>query len=248
MTREEALLYSLVHDGAPGDVDFYVRVTKGAGRVLELGCGWGRVASRLEVGEAVGLESDGGMRALGASRGFTAVDGDMRRFDLGRFDFVIVPFTGIYCLLSEDDLLACLRSVREALAPEGRLVFDAYAADRFHEESAPEDYPDDLLELVAEIEHGGEPLLVYERSTWDRDAQRVDAFYVYERERDGLVIAELEIGHRYVLSDTVRPLLERAGLRLVSMAGSFEGEPFDRETSGSLVVTACRDDAPAPGG
>lgn len=247
MTREEALLYSLVHDGAPGDVAFYVRVTKGAGRVLELGCGWGRVASRLEVGEAVGLESDPGMRALGASRGFTAVDGDMRRFDLGRFDFVIVPFTGICCLLSEDDVLACLRSAREALAPGGRLVFDAYAADRFHEESLPEDYPDDLMELVAEIEHGGEPLLVYERSTWDRDAQRVDAFYVYERERDGLVIAELEIGHRYVLSATIEPLLARAGLRLVSMAGSFDGEPFDRETSGSLVVTACRDDAPAPG-
>ena len=248
MTRDEALLYSLVHDGAPGDVAFYQRLAKGAGRVLELGCGWGRVASSLECAEAVGLEADPGMRELGASRGFVAVDGDMRRFDLGRFDLVIVPFTGIYCLLSEDDLLACLRSVREALAPDGRLVFDAYAADEFHRESAPEDYPDDILELVAEIEHEGEPLLVYERSTWNRDAQRVDAFYVYERERDGLVIAEIEIGHRYLLSETVAPLLTRAGLRLVSMAGSFDGEPFDGETSGSLVVTACRDDAPAPGG
>ncbi|MCB9596873.1 MAG: class I SAM-dependent methyltransferase [Sandaracinaceae bacterium] len=245
MTPEEAHLYALVHDGAPGDVEFYRTVTADAGRVLELGCGWGRVASQLACGEVVGLESDPGMRAVGASRGFTPVEGDMRSFDLGTFDFVIIPFTGIYCLLSEDDLLACLRSVRAALAPEGRLVFDAYAADRFHEDSLPEDYPDDLLELVAEIEHAGEPLLVYERSTWDKDAQRVDAHYVYEREHGGEVIAEIEIGHRYLLSETLEPLLARAGLSLLAMRGSFDGEPFDTETSGSLVVVACRDDAGA---
>lgn len=248
MTLEEALLYSLVHDGAPGDVAFYQRLAAGAGRVLELGCGWGRVASSLSAREVVGLESDPGMRALAEARGFVATPGDMRDFALGAFDLVIVPFTGIYCLLTEDDLLAAFRSIRSALAPGGRLVFDAYAADRFHEESLPEDYPDDVLELVAEIEHRGEPLLVYERSTWDRERQRVDAFYLYERERDGLVIAELAIGHRYVLSETIGPLLARAGLRLESIAGSFEGEPFDRATSGSMVVRACRDDEPALGG
>lgn len=247
MTPEEAALYALVHDGAPGDVEFYRRVTRGAGRVLELGAGWGRVASHLEAREVVGLEMDPGMRALAAARGFDAVEGDMRDLSLGRFDFIIVPFTGIYCLLTEDDLLACLRSVRESLTPTGQLVFDAYAADSFHDESAPEDYPDDLLELVAEIEHDGTPLLVYERSTWDPDTQRVDATYQYETE-DGTIVAEIEIGHRYLRSASLEGLLQRAGLRLLKLLGSFDGEPFDRSSSGSLIVFACRDDAPAVGG
>ncbi|MBX3272296.1 MAG: class I SAM-dependent methyltransferase [Sandaracinaceae bacterium] len=243
MTPDEARLYSLVHDGAPGDVAFYQRLARGAGRVLELGCGWGRVASQLDAREVIGLDADPGMLALAAAHGFTAVEGDMRSFELGVFDLVIVPFTGIYCLTTEDDLRACLASVRRALAPRGRLVFDAYAADRFHEESLPEDYPDDLFELVAEIEDEGEPLLVYEASTWDRPTRRVDARYAYERARDGARIAELVVGHRYLLTTELAPLLARAGLALETLAGSFEGEPFEPARSGSIVVTACRDDA-----
>ena len=238
MTPDEAALYAKVHDGAPGDVDFYRGQTEGAARVLELGSGWGRVASALECGEVVGLESDAGMRALGSQSGFEAIEGDMRDFSLGRFDRVIVPFTGIYCLLTEDDLLACLGCVARSLAPGGRLIFDAYAADAFHAEALPEDYPDDQREVVATIEHGGQELTVWERSTWDRERQRMDATYVYE-DPFGHRVATIEIGHRYLLRGQLEPLLERAGLSLVSIAGGFEGEPFEIGRSGSLVVTAC---------
>src|SRR5690606_20074009 len=110
------------------------------------------------------------------------------------------------------------------------------SADVFHAESLPDDYPDDTLELVAEIEHDGEPLRVFERSTWDRARQRVDATYVYRRP-DGTVRAEIEIGHRYVLRDQIAPALAQAGLSLLGLYGSFEGEPVDGE-SGSIIVLA----------
>ena len=247
MTPKEAKLYALVHDGAPGDVAFYRSRTRGAHRVLELGCGWGRVASQLECAEVVGLESDPGMRALGRVEGFEALAGDMREFELGRFEHVIIPFTGIYCLETEEDLLACLRSARRALAPGGTLIFDAYAADRFHAEARPEDYPDDQLEEVARFDHEGVALTVYERSRWDRESQRMDATYVYEGP-DGSRVAEIEIKHRYLTSVEIPELLSRAGLLLVHMAGSFEGEPFDTYESGSIIVTAaCGDQSDAPG-
>ncbi len=238
MTPDEAALYAKVHDGAPGDVDFYRAQTAGAARVLELGSGWGRVASALECGEVVGLESDAGMRALGARRGFESIAGDMRDFSLGLFDRVIIPFTGIYCLLSEEDLLACLGCIGRALAPGGRLIFDAYAADSFHAEALPEDYPDDRRDVVATIEHAGEELTVWEHSTWDRASQRMDATYVYD-DPYGHPVATIRIGHRYLLRDQLEPLFARAGLSLVSVAGSFDGAPFDIGRPGSLVVTAC---------
>lgn len=237
MTPAEAELYAQVHDGVPGDVAFYRAVTRDASRVLELGCGWGRVAAQLGCPEVIGLESDPGMRALAASRHpeLRVVEGDMRSFSLGQFDRVIVPFTGIYCLLTEADVAACLRCVRASLAPGGRLVFDAYAADGFHAEARPEDYPDDELEEVARIEEGGEPLIVYERSRWDRGSQRMDATYVYVT-ASGEPRAEVTIGHRYLLSEQLETLLADAGMKLVSLNGSFDGAPYDG--SGSLVVVA----------
>jgi SAM-dependent methyltransferase len=252
---DAARLYALVHDGTPGDVTFYRRMAEGARRVLELGCGWGRVALALaEAGhEVVGLERDAGMRAEAERRRAASppevrerlrfVSGDMADFDLGAtFDRVFVPFTGIYCLLSDEALAGCLAAVRAHLAPGGRFVFDAYDADAFHAEARPEDHPDDLLEPVAEIEHEGEALTVLERSTWDRDAQRMEATYVYRR-TDGTVRHEARIGHRYLLSPQVAPALEAAGLRLVAMHGDFEGTPHT-PGGGSLVVIARRADDP----
>lgn len=228
MTPTEAELYAHVHDGTPGDATFYRAATRGASRVLELGCGWGRIASQLAGPEVLGLESDPGMRALAARRNpaLRVVPGDMRSFALGTFDRVIVPFTGIYCLLTETDLASCLRCVRESLTPTGRFVFDAYAADAFHAEARPEDYPAGRVELVACIEQGAEPLDVFEYSRWDRDAQRMDATYVYVAE-NGETRAELTIGHRYLLRGQLEGLFADARLRLVSVDGSFDGAPYD---------------------
>jgi len=182
------------------------------------------------------------MIALANDRGFEPVDADMRDFSLGTFDRVIIPFTGIYCLLSEDDVLACLRCAREALAPGGRLIFDAYAADAFHASARPDDYPEDTLEEVTRFTHEGVDIICYERSTWERETHRMDATYLFLDPDEG-EIAAFTIGHRYLLSDEVAPLLERAGLRLISLSGSFDGEEFDPHASGSLVVEAACADA-----
>ncbi|HJL16428.1 MAG TPA: class I SAM-dependent methyltransferase [Sandaracinaceae bacterium LLY-WYZ-13_1] len=253
----DARLYALVHDGAPGDVAFYRRLVAGARpaarrRVLELGSGWGRVARALaEDGhDVVGLERDAGMLAEAerqradapapVRRRLRYVEADMAGFSLDQvFDRIVVPFTGIYCLPSDAALRRCLASVRAHLAPGGLFAFDAYDADPFHAEARPEDYPDDRLDPVAEVEHEGETLTVLERSTWDRDAQRLEATYVYRR-ADGSVLHEASIGHRYLLSAQVRPALEAAGLALASMHGDFDGTPY-APGAGSLVVTATRD-------
>jgi SAM-dependent methyltransferase len=56
--RRLARLYALVHRGNAGDVDFYVRACAGAARVLELGCGTGRVLRAVAevAGHVTGLD------------------------------------------------------------------------------------------------------------------------------------------------------------------------------------------------
>lgn len=248
-TRYDSALYDLVHTGTPGDVAFYVGLVHRGARVLELGCGSGRVLLAMaEAGAHVtGLELDRGMlegaraRLANADPAVRArvalVEGDMSRFELdATFDRVVVPFSGLYCLSTPARLASCVRAVRAHLAPGGLFAFDGYAADAFHDDSRPEDYPADLLEPVADVVHEGEPLSVLEKSTWDRRRQRVDATYVY-RARDGSVRHAMSIAHRYLRLREVAPLLDAAGLELVSVHGDFAGGRYDRER-GSLVVVA----------
>lgn len=249
MAPYDPVLYALVHQGNPGDLALYLEECAGAARILELGCGYGRLSLPLaEAGSEVwGIDLHEGLLALAESRR-SALDakaaarvhlshGDMRAIVLeGPFDFIIIPFSGLYCLESEGDVLRCLRSARALLAPDGILLFDGYAADGFHHECAPEDYPDDALDHVALIAKDGVSYEVYERSSWDRAQQRLVATYVHVPDGDGKPI-EHAIDQRYLLSDQVRKLLSEAGFRLEHMWGSFERAGFDPESE-TLVVRA----------
>jgi hypothetical protein len=92
--------------------------------MLELGSGGGNLASHLDVPELV--LSDLSPEMLRVSRrinpGREHVAGDMRALRLGRrFDAVLVH-DAIDYMLSEDDLLAALRTVAAHLAPDGAAV------------------------------------------------------------------------------------------------------------------------------
>ena len=117
-----------------GEIDFYRALAAEArskgGRVLELGCGTGRVAIRLarDGVELVGLDLSGAMLAVAREKSagignLRWVEGDMRAFELGEtFHLVIVPGHGFQNLLTAEDQQACLESVRRHLAPGGLLV------------------------------------------------------------------------------------------------------------------------------
>jgi len=248
MASYDPLLYALVHTGTPGDLGFYRRQCAGAERVLELGCGYGRLVAELAGAghEVVGLDRDVGLLELAESRldslraevadRITLTQGDMRAFALGEaFDRIVIPHSGLYCLLTEADVEACLRCVALHLAPGGRLVLDAYAADGFHEECLPEDYPEDQLDEVALIALDRVVYDVYERSVWDRDAQRMVATYVHVPDRGGRAI-EYAIEQRYLLRGQLETLLERVGLTPLSIHGDFEGGDYDAESDLIAVV------------
>jgi SAM-dependent methyltransferase len=253
-----AELYELVHRGTPGDLAFYRRACAGSERILELGCGYGRVLEALaDLGPSlIGLERDPELLALAEARcgqlpreqaaRIELVLGDMRSFDLsassdardGRpFDRILIPHSGIYCLLSEEECVDCLRCVAQHLKPGARLILDAYMADRFHQASEPGDYVDERLDPVVSVEHNGAAYDVFERSCWDRGGQRLDVTYEYLPKAGGEVL-QGGVPHRYLLSGQLGALLERAGLRLVSMAGDWNGGPVEPDGEFYVAVAA----------
>lgn len=264
-----AELYEKLHVGNPGDLAFYRAQCSGAASILELGCGYGRVLEAISGADrrVVGLDLNPDLLNLArkrvaplASHDINLVVGDMRSFSLGEnFERILIPYSAIYCLLSDDDVVACLRCVAEHLAPGGRVVIDAYSADGFHRESRDDEANDidgsdiaqhnnndeepDEAEMneeddgeVGTIVHGAREYRVTERSIWSRDEQLLDVVYVHEPLAGGHSIAT-QIHHRYLLSEQFGPLLAKAGLELTTIAGDYRGAKPD-DDSDLIVVTA----------
>jgi SAM-dependent methyltransferase len=256
-------LYAKLHRGNPGDLAFYRERCRGAGTILELGCGYGRVLEALcneDRALVVGLDMHRGLLDLARERlsntatgAAKLVRGDMRRFAFGRkFDRILIPYSAIYCLLSIAELRACLSNVVDHLNSDGLLVFDAYCADAFHrndpdksEEPDTDGVPSegseagdeaDEADEVARLDYQGTIYHVVERSDWSREKQRLDVVYLHEPRSGGASIAT-RLEHRYLLSDQIEPLLEAAGLRLVSLAGDYAGSRISA-ASEMIVVTA----------
>ncbi|MCK6508836.1 methyltransferase domain-containing protein [Myxococcota bacterium] len=135
-------LYQITHRGNAGDIAFYRRVCRGAETVLELGCGWGRVMRPLlEAGHRVtGLDLHPDMIAALQQRLSSAPDAirdraslilaDMSEFSLPqRFDRVLIPYNGLYVLLSESAQRACLQRAFDHLVAGGELWLDLYQVD-----------------------------------------------------------------------------------------------------------------------
>jgi SAM-dependent methyltransferase len=246
----DAELYALVHRGTPGDLAFYARACGGARAVLELGCGFGRLLPALSgiVDSYVGLDCDAGLlrmarrerAALGApARAKVKLRrGDMRAFDMPeRFDRILIPHSGLFCLQSDADVLACLRCARAHLRDGGELVLDSYAADGFHQCSRPSDLSAKTEEWLARVVMAAVEYDVYERSRWDRRRQRLSVTYRHVPHGGGHV-REGVIEHRYLVHAQLRALLERAGFVVVEQRGGFRSQRLSRRSE--LIVVRAR--------
>ena len=122
------------------DIRFYIdQATASNGPVLEIGCGTGRVLipTARTGSTVVGLDSSSRMLAICAERvqsepeairsRVSLIHGDMRNFDLAQtFGLITIPFRPFQHLLTVEDQIACLTSVRRHLVENGRFIFDLF--------------------------------------------------------------------------------------------------------------------------
>jgi SAM-dependent methyltransferase len=124
----------IIWTGYDQDVEFYKKEAKKAeGKVLEVGCGTGRIY--LEI-----LKDGCDIRGIDLSTKALEIlkekagdlepkvhEADMRDFDLDeRFSLAIIPFRTFSCNLTTEDQLSTLRSVRKHLLPGGSLALDIF--------------------------------------------------------------------------------------------------------------------------
>jgi SAM-dependent methyltransferase len=247
-TGYDPALYALIHRGTPGDVGFYRQACQGVDRVLELGCGYGRlIAPLLRTGVRYqGLELDPGLLALAArlrrslpaeQRARAALRlGDMRDFSFRqRFERVLIPHAALYCLRSDAQVLRCFECARAHLTQHGELVLDAYCADGFHAALDPEDMNGEQRDFLTEVYADGVRYAVFERPRWNKPAQRLLVTYEYQPAAGPRRIGRIR--HRYLLRAQLKLLLARAGLELIALAGDFAGKRLSARSE-QLVLRA----------
>jgi SAM-dependent methyltransferase len=233
--RYDPELYALTHRGNQGDLEFYVDACRGAKRILELGCGYGRLTIPLaELGAQVtGLDCHPGMlEALRTRLGeldavvrdrVGIVQGDMSAFELGgRFDRILIPYNGLYCLLDDAQILECFRAARHHLEPEGALLLDGYLVEDFDDEDPSCEGP----VFVSSVYEQDREIRIFERSDWHPDRQFIEVFYRYEiqaQAESASRTVEYSIPQRYLLIGQLRALLAKAGLEARSVHIGFPG-------------------------
>ena len=245
-------LYALTHRGNPGDVAFYRGVCASSERVLELGAGYGRMIAGLarRRGTLVGLECDAELLAtarrrlralpLTQRRSVRLVAGDMQRFDLGqRFDCVLLPYNGLYCLLGKRAALDCFRAVRAALEPGGVFAFDVWNAESFHRRSALAPADAEGPTPIVSLRHAGRTWDVFEQTRIQRARQRLAVNYTYAP-REGGAPLQLPIAQRYFRARELTELLGRAGLDIQARYGDFAGGRFGARSPHLIVVARSR--------
>lgn len=214
----------------PGDREFYVEEALAAdGPVLEVGCGTGRVYLELlrRGVDASGIDASPGM--LSVLRDAAAEEGlepDVRVADMAGFEtdrayaLVVVPFRTFLHNLTAADQRATLRRIREALAPDGRLVCNFFAPSygficaNYGETRA------------TSFEHGGRTLRQESVSTFADEIDRV--VRVENRIYDGAeLLAESSFRIRLVTKPEFDLLLEVTGFSDWSVYGGFDREPLE---------------------
>lgn len=253
-------LYDLTHRGHPGDIRFYREVCQGAGEILELGCGSGRVMLPLlrEGHRVTGLDIHPGMlRALSVSlereppevrQRATLRQGDMSCFSLkARFSHVLLPYNGLYTLITEEAQRACLRCVAEHLLPGGSLWLDVYLLEEDEEDNEPElgQEGEALLEeedeeQLASLWLDERQIDIFESRRWQPALQRLDATYTYIiKEAGETKTRRYSIPQRYLTAHQLFAMLKESGFSLGQCFEDFEKTPWQAD-SPALILQALR--------
>jgi SAM-dependent methyltransferase len=198
-------------------------------RVLDLACGFGRIANRLAArGHRVtGVEVLAGFleiaRAQARQTGVTVeyVQGDMRRIEYrAQFDRVVLMFNSFGYFTDSENLLV-MQKIARALKPGGKVGFDIANRDgvlnNFHSHYVTE-------------KDGN---LLINRFSFDVWSGRLFNERVVIR---GGVRTDRPFSIRLYSLTEIRALLSQAGLVLEQAYGEWDGQPLEMDSPAMVII------------
>ena len=248
------------YDYVPGytnraDLDFYLKLARQAqGRILELGCGTGRLLIPLaEAGvEVTGLDLSNymlercreklGLLPSAVRDRIEIVNGSMVDFQLdSKFGLIICPFRAFQHIVNVSDQLSCLQSAHSHLEDQARLVLDFFNvsplrtfSEKFQVES--EDFSG------IELPDGTQLRRTHRIAAYHRAEQCNDIeFTYYVTDQEGKTESFVQsFPMRYFYPFELEHLLARCGFQVSQMLGDYNRSRYSDDSSELIVVaTKC---------
>lgn len=195
--------------------------------LLDLCCGSGRHSLRFVERGAVpiGLDYSAPLLELAHARNQTLrlVRGDMRELPFvdASFRSIVNFFTSFGYFLAEEDNFAVVAEIARTLAPGGRVLCDTFGLEHA------------LARLVPEEKRSSEGREYRIRRWWNADTRRIEKQIEVRRG------SSTEMFHESVRAYTAEELtrmFERAGLRIESTWGDFEGSAVGPDCPRLIVL------------
>jgi ubiquinone/menaquinone biosynthesis C-methylase UbiE len=246
-----APFYDLEYGTYDADLDFYRGCAaqaaprrSPAAQVLELACGSGRVLLALAAAGHVctGVDASPAMLALARARlaaadlPATLVAARMEALppDLGPFDLVLCALNSFAYLPTQADQLATLVDVQARLRRGGLLVLDLSPVDA----GGPYPAAGELVHQGAWDRPGGGRVLKFVSGVWDSADQQHHVHWIYDEEDPAGRVRRTTIPQtlRYTYRWEAQLLLERAGLRLAGIYGTYDLDPYSSDSPRLILV------------
>jgi SAM-dependent methyltransferase len=251
--RGAAEYYDRLSRPPPGDIEFYQARLPERGRVLELGCGTGRVTLPLagSAGYVHGLDCSEAMLAVCRRKLERAGLGERVRVELDDitnadltdrerdFDLVIAPFRVMQNLQTDAEVHGMMCCIRRHLAPGGMAILNTFRPRGEKRELI--DYwstrngvaptwttrdGDDTVAFSDDCRRFSEdPLIVFPRLIYRR----------YDAAGELIDHVAHDVAMRVWTPDQLVALVESHDFEIVERHGGYQGEPWD---AGSELVIA----------
>jgi SAM-dependent methyltransferase len=237
-----AELYDAECPWGPDD-DYFLAIANETpnARVLDLGCGTGRLTLALAAAGHTVTGVDPATASLerarakpGAER-VTWVEGTSEHIPNGPYDVAFMTSHVAQFLVTDDELAATLEHIASNLTTKGRLVFDSRdPADRRWERWNPTDSRN------AVTLPNGDVVTVWTEVTAVHDDGRVE-FTRHYAFPDGTT-KHGEATLRFRTLAEIEHALNAAGFAIERVHGGWHREPVGQSRDGELVVTAIKSD------
>jgi ubiquinone/menaquinone biosynthesis C-methylase UbiE len=211
-------------------------------RVLELGCGTGRVTFPLARAgvSMVGIDRSSEMllravtrRRRGRTKGrVDLIRGDIRHLPFAKatFPLVIAPYGILQSLLRERDLAATLEAVRAVLAGGGTFGLELVA-----DLPAWREYSNRVT--LSGTRPNGARITLTESVRQDRKRKLTLFDQEYVERRGGRVTRkQFTLRFRTLTVPQMAARLEKAGLKVSALLGDYQGSPWDIRAEAWIIL------------
>ena len=209
-------------------------------RVLELGCGTGRVLVPLAEKSGIihGVDISEAMlsvcreklaeKAIPTTRA-EVQQGDITGLDLGkRFDLILAPFRVFQTLETDREVGGFFKTIRIHLTEGGTAILNAFRP-KLDRDRIRKEWVTGVERLRWEVPfEGGRVTLHDRRSRIDRERLVLYPELIYRRYRDDALVDEavLKIAMRCYYPEELLNLIAAHGFRVANMYGGFAGEQY----------------------